>query len=91
MTLRAAPLTCAGLLALACLNAWLLAIVVQSPAPEPAWLAPASTHDQPPGPPASEPSLPRPKPIATVEAINAMTARLHQAGRHIELQLYPKR
>jgi hypothetical protein len=171
MTLRAAPLTLASLLGLAFLNAWLLAIVVQSPEPEPAWLAPAAMHDQPPGPPASVPKLPKPKPITAyrqtmtepvffksrapyvapppapppipkpvavpppapvdpglvlggvvimdhakkayifnkadsrgawlsegesmlgwqVESIDAMTARLHQAGRHIELQLYPKR
>jgi hypothetical protein len=59
MRLRVAPLTLAALLSLAGINVWLLAIVVQSPTPEPE----VATSAVVPAPPASQIALPKPKPI----------------------------
>jgi len=149
MRLRVAPLTLGALLALAGLNAWLLALAVDGPAPEAGVPVPVVRPDPPlsevaflktrapyvPPPPAPPPL---PKPVAAppsapvdpglslggvvimedarkayifnradsrgawlsegetilgwqVESIDALTARLQQAGRTIELELYPKR
>jgi hypothetical protein len=59
MRLRVAPMTLGTLLALAGLNAWLLAIAVENPAPAPE--VPVSVAR--PDPPLSEVPLPKPKPI----------------------------
>jgi hypothetical protein len=59
MRLRVAPLTLGVLLTLAGLNAWLLAIAVESPVLEPEASAPVALA----APPAFEIALPRPKPI----------------------------
>jgi hypothetical protein len=166
MRLRVAPLTLGALLALAGLNASLLVIAVERPAPEPQMPIPVVRPDPPVSeiaPPKSKPITaygqtpakpvffksrvpyvppapappPLPKPVAApppapvdpglvlggvvilenarkayifskadsrgswlgegdsilgwkVESIDAMTAKLRQAGRSIELELYPK-
>jgi len=168
MTLRVAPLTLTGLLGLASLNAWLLAMALDAPTPEPEVEARVAMPEHPPKPPGSEIDLPKAKPIAgygqtlakpvffksrapyvppppppappkpaaapppvdpglvlggvvimdearkayifnktdsrgawlsegesflgwRVESIDAMTAKLQQAGRSVELELYPRK
>jgi hypothetical protein len=170
MTRRIAPLALAGVVGLACLNAWLLAAALETPAPEPEMKAPVSTTDRAASPSASELDPPKTKPLAAygqtvakpvffksrapyvppppppppapprpaavpppadpglvlggvviiddarkayifnkadsrgawlgegetilgwkVEAIDAMTARLQQAGRSVQLELYPRK
>jgi hypothetical protein len=171
MTRRVAPLTLAGLLGLASLNAWLLAAALETPAPEPDVKVAVPAADHAAHPSAAELDVPKPRPLAAygqtlakpvffktrapyvppppapppapkpvaaappppvdpglalggvvimegarkayifnkadsrglwlsegetilgwkVESIDAMAARLQQANRSIELQLYPKR
>jgi hypothetical protein len=61
MRLRVAPLALAGLLSLACLNAWLVRLALENLAPESQ--ASMMTPAQVPTPPAFEVKLPKAKPI----------------------------
>jgi hypothetical protein len=64
MTLRVAPLALAGLMGLACLDVWLLVLVLAAPASEHEAKGPVAEASQPPNSPPSHPTVPKAKPIA---------------------------